>query len=87
MIIQITFSHAVEIKSEKMSFHANTILTGTHFLRMVTCDQVSFFVYLFLGWAIVSAIVFCGNIYIFLRLAHKTVQCLLGINVRGFVKF
>ena len=48
-----------------MSFHANTILTGTHFLRMVTCDQVSFFVYLFLGWAIVSAIVFCGNIYFF----------------------
>ena len=59
------FSHAVEIKSEKMGIHANTILTGTHFLRMVTCNQVSLFVYLFLGWAIVSAIVFCGNIYIF----------------------
>ena len=69
-----------------MGVHANTILTGTDFLRMVTCDQVSFFLYLFLRWAIVSEIVFCGNIYIFWRLAYKTVQCLLGINVRGFVK-
>ena len=39
-----------------------TSLTGTHFLWMVTWDQVSFFPFFDWGWAIVS-IVFCGNIF------------------------